>query len=54
MEKNVGEERRIIWDSKQRKARPNVVKLIKEAYDSWGAEVVFITSNYVSASLSAS
>ncbi|KZT57454.1 hypothetical protein CALCODRAFT_469659 [Calocera cornea HHB12733] len=46
MEQNVGEERRIIWDSKQRKARPNVVQLIKEAYDSWGAEVVFITSNY--------
>jgi len=46
MEANVGEERRIIWDSKARKARPNVVKLIKEAYDSWGAEVVFITSNY--------
>jgi len=46
MEKNVGEERRIIWDSKQRKARPNLMQLIKDAYDAWGAEVVFITSNY--------
>ena len=25
--------------------RPDVMKLIKEAYQSWGAEVVFITSN---------
>ena len=25
--------------------RPDVMKLIKEAYHSWGAEVVFITSN---------
>ena len=25
--------------------RPDVMKLIKEAYYSWGAEVVFITSN---------
>jgi hypothetical protein len=22
------------------------MKLVKDAYDSWGAEVVFITSNY--------
>ena len=26
--------------------RPDVMKLIKEAYYSWGAEVVFITSNF--------
>jgi hypothetical protein len=25
--------------------RPDVMKLIKEVYHSWGAEVVFITSN---------
>ena len=25
--------------------RPDVMKLIREAYQSWGAEVVFITSN---------
>ena len=26
--------------------RPDVVKLVKEVYHSWGAEVVFITSNW--------
>ena len=26
--------------------RPDVMKLVKEAYYAWGAEVVFITSNY--------
>lgn len=26
--------------------RPDVMKLVREAYYSWGAEVVFITSNY--------
>lgn len=26
--------------------RPDVMKLVREAYHSWGAEVVFITSNY--------
>lgn len=25
--------------------RPNVMKIVKEVYVSWGAEVVFITSN---------
>ncbi|KAF8653301.1 hypothetical protein AX16_004001 [Volvariella volvacea WC 439] len=35
-----------LWDSKQRGGRPDTMKLIKEVYDSWGAEVVFITSNW--------
>lgn len=26
--------------------RPDVMKLVREAYYAWGAEVVFITSNY--------
>lgn len=26
--------------------RPDVMKLVKETYTSWNAEVVFITSNY--------
>jgi hypothetical protein len=26
--------------------RPDIMKLIKEVYSSWGAEVVFITSNF--------
>ncbi|KAJ7350454.1 hypothetical protein DFH08DRAFT_110779 [Mycena albidolilacea] len=34
-----------LWDSKERGGRPDVMKLIKETYVSWGAEVVFITSN---------
>ncbi|KNZ74883.1 hypothetical protein J132_05882 [Termitomyces sp. J132] len=43
---NLGPERVTLWDSKQRGGRPDVMKLIKETYVSWGAEVVFITSNY--------
>ncbi|KAJ7846257.1 hypothetical protein B0H14DRAFT_3086316 [Mycena olivaceomarginata] len=34
-----------LWDSKERGCRPDIMKLIKEIYVSWGAEVVFITSN---------
>ncbi|KAJ7125077.1 hypothetical protein C8R44DRAFT_130904 [Mycena epipterygia] len=34
-----------LWDSKERGGRPDVMKLLKEVYVSWGAEVVFITSN---------
>ncbi|KAH9485483.1 Adenylate-forming reductase 06235 [Psilocybe cubensis] len=43
--KNLEPERVTLWDSKQRGGRPDTMKLIKEVYDSWGAEVVFITSN---------
>ncbi|KAJ6512823.1 hypothetical protein C8R45DRAFT_1087939 [Mycena sanguinolenta] len=35
-----------LWDSKARGERPDVMKLIKETYISWNAEVVFITSNF--------
>lgn len=45
IESGVEPERRILWDSKKLK-RPNTMKLLKETYDAWGAEVVFITSNY--------
>ncbi|KAJ6577540.1 hypothetical protein B0H19DRAFT_1120308 [Mycena capillaripes] len=34
-----------LWDSKERGGRPDIMKLIKETYVSWDAEVVFITSN---------
>ncbi|KAJ6462736.1 hypothetical protein C8R47DRAFT_1180405 [Mycena vitilis] len=34
-----------LWDSKERGGRPDTMKLIRETYVSWGAEVVFITSN---------
>ncbi|OCB85780.1 hypothetical protein A7U60_g7132 [Sanghuangporus baumii] len=39
-------ERLCLWDSKQRGGRPDVMKLVRDAYHSWNAEVVFITSNY--------
>lgn len=35
-----------LWDSKERGGRPDVVKLVTSIYKEWGAEVVFITSNY--------
>ncbi|TCD60624.1 hypothetical protein EIP91_009770 [Steccherinum ochraceum] len=44
--KHIGPERMTLWDSKARGGRPDVMKLVKETYTSWGAEVVFITSNY--------
>jgi len=43
--RNIGPERMILWDSKEQGRRPDVMKLVKEAYASWRAEVVFITSN---------
>ncbi|KAF5383475.1 hypothetical protein D9757_006122 [Collybiopsis confluens] len=36
-----------LWDSKQRGGRPDTMKLIKEVYESWNAEMVFITSNWI-------
>ncbi|KAG5639481.1 hypothetical protein H0H81_001603 [Sphagnurus paluster] len=44
--RNLGPDRVTLWDSKKRGGRPDVMKLIKETYISWGAEVVFITSNF--------
>ncbi|KAF9268705.1 hypothetical protein L218DRAFT_994533 [Marasmius fiardii PR-910] len=35
-----------LWDSKQRGGRPDTMRLIREIYHSWDAEVVFITSNW--------
>ncbi|TFK67219.1 hypothetical protein BDN72DRAFT_799283 [Pluteus cervinus] len=42
----LGPERVTLWDSKARRGRPDVVKLIEDAYAFWNAEVVFIHSNY--------
>lgn len=42
---NIEPERMILWDSKKRGGRPDTVKLLKEVWDSFGAEVIFITSN---------
>ncbi|KAJ3838878.1 hypothetical protein F5878DRAFT_660803 [Lentinula raphanica] len=36
-----------LWDSKQRGGRPDTMQLIKEVYESWNAEIVFITSNWI-------
>lgn len=35
----------ILWDSKKRGGRPDTMKLLKETWHSFGAEVIFITSN---------
>ncbi|KAI9465291.1 hypothetical protein BJY52DRAFT_1114066 [Lactarius psammicola] len=43
--RNIGPERMILWDSKKQGGRPDVMRLVKEVYASWRAEVVFITSN---------
>ncbi|KAH9171512.1 hypothetical protein EDB89DRAFT_1852291 [Lactarius sanguifluus] len=45
--RHIGPERLLLWDSKLRGRRPDTMRILKEAYDAWGAEVVFITSNYV-------
>ena len=36
--KHVPPERLLLWDSKQRGGRPDLMKLIKESYYSFGAE----------------
>lgn len=43
--RHIEPERLCLWDSKQRGGRPDVMKLVREAYHTWNAEVVFITSN---------
>ena len=45
--RHVGPERLLLWDSKTRGGRPPTMKILKEVYEYWQAEVVFITSNYV-------
>ncbi|KAI0692092.1 hypothetical protein BC835DRAFT_1407133 [Cytidiella melzeri] len=45
--RHLGKDRCCLWDSKARGGRPDVMKLVREAYYSWGAEVVFITSNFL-------
>jgi len=44
--KHIAPERLLLWDSKARGGRPDSIKILKEAYAYWDAEVVFITSNY--------
>ena len=35
----------ILWDSKKRGRRPDTIQLLKETWENFGAEVIFITSN---------
>lgn len=42
---NIEPERMILWDSKERGGRPDAVQLLKDTWESFGAEVIFITSN---------
>ena len=35
----------ILWDTKERGGRPDTMQLLKDTYTSFGAEVIFITSN---------
>ncbi|KZV80269.1 hypothetical protein EXIGLDRAFT_659885 [Exidia glandulosa HHB12029] len=43
---NIEPERRILWDSKKEGGRPDTMKLVRETYEKFNAEVVFITSNW--------
>ncbi|KAH6663343.1 hypothetical protein B0J14DRAFT_494866 [Halenospora varia] len=43
--KHIEPERMILWDSKKRGGRPDTVQLLKDTWKSFGAEVIFITSN---------
>jgi hypothetical protein len=38
IKKNIEPERLMLWDSKERGGRPDTMKLIREAYYSFGAE----------------
>ncbi|CZT52166.1 related to non-ribosomal peptide synthetase [Rhynchosporium secalis] len=42
---NIPPERMILWDSKKRGGRPDTMQLLKDTWKSFGAEVIFITSN---------
>lgn len=45
--RHIGPERLCLWDSKKRGGRPDVMKLVKEAYIDWGAEGVLKFSTSV-------
>lgn len=40
--RHLGPERLLLWDSKQRGGRPDTMKILKEAYDYWQAEGIFL------------
>ncbi|KFY27483.1 hypothetical protein V493_03467 [Pseudogymnoascus sp. VKM F-4281 (FW-2241)] len=43
--KHIEPERMILWDSKKQGGRPDSMELLKATFVSFGAEVIFITSN---------
>ncbi|KAI9508553.1 hypothetical protein F5148DRAFT_1283931 [Russula earlei] len=43
--RHIGRERITVWDCEYQGGRPDTMRLVKEVYTSWQAEVVFITSN---------
>jgi len=43
--RHIPRERITIWDSKYQGGYPDTMRLVKEVYTSWRAEVVFVTSN---------
>ncbi|KAE9365668.1 hypothetical protein N431DRAFT_549769 [Stipitochalara longipes BDJ] len=43
--KHIEPERMILWDSKKQGGRPDTMQLLKDTWTSFGAEVIFITSN---------
>lgn len=42
---NIEPERMILWDTKERGGRPDSMQLLKDTWNNFGAEVIFITSN---------
>ncbi|KAF8497083.1 hypothetical protein F5888DRAFT_1614018 [Russula emetica] len=44
--RHIGSKRCLLWDSKREGGRPDTMRILKRVYNYWGAEVVFITSNY--------
>ncbi|KAH7303441.1 hypothetical protein B0I35DRAFT_472285 [Stachybotrys elegans] len=42
---NIEPERMILWDTKKRGGRPDSMQLLRDTYENFGAEVIFITSN---------
>ncbi|KAH9946290.1 uncharacterized protein BXZ73DRAFT_95794 [Epithele typhae] len=45
--RHIEPERLLLWDSKLRGGRPDTMKILKQVYQDWNAEVIFITSNFI-------
>ncbi|EXM18457.1 hypothetical protein RAB80_004022 [Fusarium oxysporum f. sp. vasinfectum] len=42
---NIEPDRMILWDTKERGGRPDTMQLLRDTWNNFGAEVIFITSN---------